>query len=84
MARLELLDQIAVKACNAYSNLTLEERPTLFLEFHSTQSGNNRILLLFRKNSKRYIEIFKNSDRNSIKKAVKCLFYLKWLKAFST
>lgn len=39
MARLELLDQIAVKACNAYSNLTLEERPTLFLEFHSTQSG---------------------------------------------
>ena len=84
MARLELLDQIAVKACNAYSNLTLEERPTLFLEFHSTQSGNTWILLLFRKNSKRCIEIFKNSDRNSIEKADECLFYLKRLKKFST
>ena len=58
MARLELLDQIAVKACNAYSNLTLEERPTLFLEFHSTQSGNIWIFLLFRKSSKKYSEIF--------------------------
>ena len=41
MARLELLDEVAVKACNAYSNLTLEERPTLFLEFHSTEAGKD-------------------------------------------
>jgi len=39
MARMELLDSVAVKACNNYSNLSLEERPTLFLEFHSTESG---------------------------------------------
>ena len=39
MARLELLDEIAVKACNKYSNLTLKETPTLFLEFHSTEAG---------------------------------------------
>ena len=39
MARMELLDEVSVQACNSYSNLTLEERPTLFLEFHSTESG---------------------------------------------
>lgn len=41
MARLELLDEIAVKACNSYSNLTLAEKPTLFLEFHSSEAGLN-------------------------------------------
>ena len=39
MARLELLDEIAVLACNKYSNLELKETPTLFLEFHSTEVG---------------------------------------------
>ena len=34
MARMELLDEVAVKACNNYSKLELTEKPTLFLEFH--------------------------------------------------
>lgn len=36
-ARIELLDSLQVKACNNYSGLTLEETPTLFLEFHGTE-----------------------------------------------
>lgn len=34
MARIELLDEVQVKACNAYSHLDLPETPVLFLEFH--------------------------------------------------
>ena len=36
IARTELLDALQVRAVNIYSKLTLEERPTLFLEFHGT------------------------------------------------
>jgi len=36
VARIELLDDIQVRACNAYSGLALPEKPTLFLEFHGT------------------------------------------------
>lgn len=39
VARIELLDALQVKACNAYSNLDLEEQPTLFLEFHGTDAS---------------------------------------------
>jgi len=39
IARIELLDQVSVRACNAYSNLSLPEKPTLFLEFHSSAVG---------------------------------------------
>lgn len=39
VARIELLDKMQVRACNAYSKLDLEETPTLFLEFHGTASG---------------------------------------------
>lgn len=39
MARMELLDSLAIKSCNLYSNLTLKEEPTLFLEFHSSEAG---------------------------------------------
>jgi D-lactate dehydrogenase (cytochrome) len=37
VARLELLDAMQIRACNRYSGLTYEERPTLFLEFHGTE-----------------------------------------------
>jgi D-lactate dehydrogenase (cytochrome) len=41
VARIELLDTLQVKACNAYSDLGLEEKPHLFLEFHGTTAGVN-------------------------------------------
>ncbi len=37
VARIELLDSMQMKACNAYSGLTYAEKPTLFLEFHGTE-----------------------------------------------
>ncbi|CAN5183130.1 FAD-linked oxidase C-terminal domain-containing protein [soil metagenome] len=39
VARIELLDALMVKACNAYSKLGLPEVPTLFVEFHGTPAG---------------------------------------------
>ena len=36
LARIELLDALQVKACNAYSKLTLPEAPLLLLEFHGS------------------------------------------------
>jgi len=39
IARIELLDDVMVKACNAYSKLSLPEKPMLFLEFHGSQNG---------------------------------------------
>jgi D-lactate dehydrogenase (cytochrome) len=48
MARIELLDALQVKACNEYSNLTLEETPTLFLEFHGSQAGAREQVETFR------------------------------------
>jgi D-lactate dehydrogenase (cytochrome) len=39
VARIELLDEVQVKATNLYSKLTLPETPMLFLEFHGSESG---------------------------------------------
>src|SRR5438093_4003689 len=39
VARIELLDALQVKACNAYSKLTLPETPMLFLEFHGSDAA---------------------------------------------
>ncbi|WP_337266961.1 FAD-binding oxidoreductase [Oryzifoliimicrobium ureilyticus] len=37
VARIELLDALQMKCCNAYSGLSYEETPTLFLEFHGSE-----------------------------------------------
>ena len=39
VARIELLDEVQVRACNAYSKLTLPETPLLLFEFHGTEAG---------------------------------------------
>ncbi|MBV9220125.1 MAG: FAD-binding oxidoreductase, partial [Methylobacteriaceae bacterium] len=39
VARIELLDALQVKACNAYSKLALPETPMLFVEFHGTEAS---------------------------------------------
>lgn len=38
VARIELLDALQVKACNAYSKLSLPETPLLLLEFHGSEN----------------------------------------------
>ena len=42
VARIELLDELQVKASNAYSKLTLPETPMLFVEFHGTRGRRRR------------------------------------------
>jgi D-lactate dehydrogenase (cytochrome) len=39
IARVELLDEMQVRVCNAHTRLTMPETPTLFLEFHGTDVG---------------------------------------------
>ncbi|MEX0278676.1 MAG: FAD-binding oxidoreductase, partial [Ruegeria sp.] len=39
VARIELLDEMSVKAANAYSGLSLPDTPLLLLEFHGSESG---------------------------------------------
>jgi D-lactate dehydrogenase (cytochrome) len=39
VARIELLDEVQVRAVNQYSKLTLPERPLLLVEFHGTDTG---------------------------------------------
>ncbi|GAA6161280.1 FAD-linked oxidase C-terminal domain-containing protein [Ruegeria sp. HU-ET01832] len=39
VARIELLDEMSVRAANAYSNLALPETPLLLLEFHGSEHG---------------------------------------------
>ena len=39
MARVELLDEMQVRVCNAYSKLGMAEQPHLFLEFHGSEAS---------------------------------------------
>ncbi len=39
VARIELLDEVQVRAVNLHSKLTLPESPLLLLEFHGTETG---------------------------------------------
>ncbi len=39
VARMEIVDPMTIMAVNVHSKLTLDEKPTLFLEFHGTEAG---------------------------------------------
>ncbi|QRM55916.1 FAD-linked oxidase C-terminal domain-containing protein [Sinorhizobium sp. BG8] len=39
VARIELVNALQIRACNAYSGLTLPELPTLFVEFHGSEDS---------------------------------------------
>jgi D-lactate dehydrogenase (cytochrome) len=39
VARMELLDPAAIQACNRFSDLSLPEQPTLFIELHGSPGG---------------------------------------------
>jgi len=39
VARIELLDDVQMASCNAYSDLDYLETPTLFMEFHGTEAS---------------------------------------------
>jgi D-lactate dehydrogenase (cytochrome) len=39
VARIELLDEVQMRACIHHSDLDLPEAPTLFFEFHGTEAG---------------------------------------------
>src|SRR5215510_9589129 len=41
VSRIEFLDELQVRACNRYSQLSLPEQPTLFLEFSGTSESVN-------------------------------------------
>ncbi|MBL0925660.1 MAG: FAD-binding protein [Sphingomonadaceae bacterium] len=48
IARMELLDEAAIRACNRQSSLGLPEQPMLFLEFHGSESSVSDQLELVR------------------------------------
>ena len=48
VARMELLDPVQINAVNFHSKLTLDEKPTLFLEFHGSEVSARDQVALFK------------------------------------
>jgi D-lactate dehydrogenase (cytochrome) len=54
IARIELFDEVQIRACNDHSKLNLAERPTLFFEFHGTEVGVAEQVETFREIAKEW------------------------------
>jgi D-lactate dehydrogenase (cytochrome) len=54
IARIELFDEVQIRACNDHSKLNLAERPTLFFEFHGTEAGVAEQVETFREIAKEW------------------------------
>lgn len=54
VARIELIDEVQIRASNIHSGLELKETPTLFLEFHGTQEGAREQVETFAEIAKEY------------------------------
>jgi D-lactate dehydrogenase (cytochrome) len=48
LGRIELMDSLQIRSCNAYSKLSMQERPTLFVEFGGSELAVNEQLESFR------------------------------------
>jgi D-lactate dehydrogenase (cytochrome) len=74
VARIELVDALQIKVCNAYSKLGLAEMPTLFLEFHGSAAGAREQVATFEEIAKaegalRFDWADKEEDRKRLWKA---------------
>jgi len=74
VARMELLDEMQLRAVNTHSKTSFEETPTLFLEFHGTQVSARDQVELFQQIAKdegalRYDWAEREEDRRTLWKA---------------
>jgi D-lactate dehydrogenase (cytochrome) len=74
LARMELLDPVQISAVNFHSKLTLDEKPTLFLEFHGTEVSARDQVAMFKQiaeseGSIRFDWAEKEEDRRRLWKA---------------
>jgi len=71
VARIELLDEVQMASCNAYSDLDYAETPTLFMEFHGTEAGVAEQMEMFGDIAQEldggpFISATKTEDRNRL------------------
>lgn len=63
LGRIELMDDVQIRACNAYSKLDMQEKPTLFVEFGGTELAVKEQVETFRELAEEFgCESFDNAS----------------------